>query len=147
MDLLDESQYTWEHYTEDRDDYRVSYWGTVLNIHDDGRLDVLYRWDPGASCHYHRHIAPLTSVVLKGELTLIDFEDNREVGRRVRKVGSYSNKETVEDHIEVGGPEGALVLFCLRPSDGVLTQRLSDDGEVLATITVDDIRARQAAIL
>lgn len=147
MDLLDESQFTWEHYTEDRDDYTVSYWGTILNIHDDNRVDVLYRWDPGACCHYHRHIAPLSSVVLKGELTVIDFEDNKEVGRRVRKAGDYSSKSAVEDHIEQGGPEGALVLFNLFAPEDILTQQLDDDGIPLRNVRVSDLRCRAAALL
>ena len=34
--------------------------------------DMIVKFEPGARCMYHRHIAPATSLVLEGELHIID---------------------------------------------------------------------------
>lgn len=147
MDILQNKELEWDHYTGESLGLPVDYSGTTLGIYGDNRIDVLYRWAPNSYCHFHRHVAPISSVVLEGELRVVDFENGKEVGSRLRKKGDYSHKEAIEDHIEQGGPEGALVMFSLYAPDGVLTQRLSDDGEVMTDITVDMIRQRAGALV
>ena len=147
MDLIEHGHLRWDHYTDDRFDYPIDYWGAVLDIRDDGHVDVLYRWEPNRYCHFHRHVAPISSVVLAGELHVIDYVDGQETGRRVRKVGDWAHKEGVEDHIEMGGPQGALVMFSLFAPDGRLTQQLGPGGEVLNIVTTQALQARHQALL
>jgi hypothetical protein len=148
MDLINNADLDWDHFSDGEQFGKpVDYWGTTLSIRDDGHVDVLYRWEPNASCHFHRHIAPLSSIVLEGELHVIDFENGKELARRVRKAGNYSQSDAVEDHLEVGGPQGALVMFSIYAPDGRLTQQLSEAHEILRTITAGDLRARQAALV
>lgn len=148
MDLLNNDDLVWDHFSGgEQFGSPIDYWGATLSIRDDGHVDVLYRWEPNACCHFHRHIAPLSSIVLEGELHVIDFENGKEVARRVRKAGDYSQKDVVEDHLEVGGPQGALVMFSIYAPDGKLTQQLSEFGDILRTVTAADLRGRQAALL
>jgi hypothetical protein len=89
--------------------------------------------------------------VLEGELTVIDIdlETGKEVGRIVKPVGTWVHKAPGDVHIEVGGPEGALVLFNLYAPDGSLAEGLATDGRVLDHQTMEPIlrsKARRAAI-
>ena len=43
-------------------------------------------------------------------------------------------------HMEQGGPEGALVLFELYAPDGLLTDQLDSKGNILRTLTTEDLR-------
>ncbi|WP_109356278.1 hypothetical protein [Sphingorhabdus sp. EL138] len=147
MDLLTKDEHDWDHYTGESLERTVDYWGAILGIHDDQHVDVLYRWAPKAYCHFHRHLAPISSIVLQGEFHVYDYEDGKEVGHRIRQVGDYSFTNNIEDHIEQGGPDGALVMFSLFAPDGLLTQRLDDSGSVMQSITVDMLKKRQTGIL
>jgi hypothetical protein len=148
VDLLNDQSLEWDHFSGgEQFGHPIDYRGTTLSIRADGHVDVLYRWEPHSACHFHRHIASLSSIVLQGELHVIDFENGRETGRRVRKAGDYSQKDGVEDHLEVGGPDGALVLFSLYAPDGRLTQQLAEDGEVLRTIATADLQVGRAALI
>lgn len=147
MDLLNNSDLVWDHYEGTSLGRKVDYWGAILGVHDDAHVEVLYRWEPNAYCHFHRHISPISSVVLAGDLKVIDIVDGMEVGERWRRAGDYLHKEVIEDHIEQAGPNGALVMFSLYAPDGILTERLADDGSVIHPIRVEDIRARAEALL
>ncbi|MFK7842922.1 MAG: hypothetical protein AB8B54_11720 [Sphingorhabdus sp.] len=147
VNLPQQSEHEWDHYTGQSLGRSVDYWGAILSIHDDTQVDVLYRWAPKTYCHFHRHIAPISSIVLEGELHVYDYVDAKEVGHRVRTVGDYAHKDAIEDYIEQGGPEGALVMFSLFAPDGVLTQRLDDDGSIIQSITVEMLQKRQAGVL
>lgn len=147
MDLLTKDEHDWDHYTGESLGRTVDYWGAILGIHDDHHVDVLYRWAPNAYCHFHRHISPISSIVLQGEFHVYDYEGGKEVGHRIRQVGDYSFTGKIEDHIEQGGPDGALVMFSLFAPDGLLTQRLDDNGSVMQSITLDMLKKRQSGIL
>lgn len=147
MDLLNQDKHTWERYTGTSLGRTVDYSGTILGFHDDAHVDVLYRWAPNAYCHFHRQFAPASSIVLEGEFHVYDYVDGKEVGHRIRQVGDYSHTSGIEDHIEQGGPEGALVIFSLYAPDGVLTQRLDDDGSVMQTVTLDALKTKHTALL
>ena len=152
MNLLKHDDLHWKHFTgEAQFDHPISYWGSVLGAREDGHVDLLYRWDPHSACHLHRHTAAISSLVLEGELTVIDIdlETGKEVGRIVKPVGTWVHKAPGDVHIEVGGPEGALVLFNLYAPDGSLTEGLAMDGRVLDHQTMEPIlrsKARRAAI-
>jgi hypothetical protein len=140
MNLLSNEKLDWVHYTGDeRFDYPIDYWGAVLNMRDDGHVDLLYRWEPHCYCHFHRHVCDTTSTVLEGELHITDFDGGRESDTRVRRAGDYAHKAPGDVHMEKGGPDGALVLFNLHTTDGRLAEQLAPDGSVLRTTTLDDI--------
>ena len=75
MNLFRHDHLRWKHYTGDAQfDHPISYWGAVLDAREDGHVDLLYRWDPDSACHLHRHTAAVSSLVLEGELTVIDID-------------------------------------------------------------------------
>ena len=140
MDLLSNPEIVWSHYQGGEEfDYPIDYAGTLLSAREDGHVDVLYRWAPNSYCHLHRHLCPTTSTVLAGEFHVITYEDGKEVGRKVRSAGDYVHNAAEEVHQEMGGPEGALVLFNLFAPNGKITQALAPDWSVIHTVTVQDI--------
>lgn len=148
MNLLDDSDLRWRHFTGgDEFDYPIDYWAALLHAREDGHVDLLYRWEPDSYCHFHRHTAETTSTVLAGELHVIDIdlETGQEIGRRVRRAGDYAHKAPGDVHMERAGPEGALVLFNLYAPDGVLAESLAQDGTVLGVSTMDRILKRRSS--
>ncbi len=146
INLLQNSDLRWKRFTGGPEfDYPIDYWAALLNAREDGHVDLLYRWEPNAYCHFHRHTAETTSTVLAGELHVIDVDarTGEETGRRIRTAGDYAHKEPGDVHMEMGGPEGALVLFNLYAPDGVLAESLARDGSVLSVSTMDRILKRR----
>lgn len=141
MDLLKNDALKWNQFKDDRFDYPIDYWGALLHMRADGHVDVLYRWEPNCYCHFHRHVAETTSTVLSGELHVIDYEDGKEVGRRVRRAGDYAHKAPGDVHMEMGGPQGALVMFNLYAPDGKLAEQLAPDGSILRVTTLEDMKS------
>ena len=144
MNLLDVDNIQWKHYQEgDAFDYPINYSDAVLNAREDGRLEILVRWEPNCYCHFHRHTAETSSVVLKGELHVTDFdpETGEESGTKVRGVGDYVHKEPGHVHMERGGPEGALVLFNIYApeGEGSLAEALDQEGQVISVSTLSRI--------
>jgi hypothetical protein len=140
MDLLDQDKIQWTHLTGGEGfDYPIAYWCSVVSSRDDGHIDLLFRWEPNAYCHFHRHLVPTTSLVLEGEHHVIDVDRGRETGRKVRHAGSYAHKPAGDVHMEHAGPEGSLVLFNLHAPDGRLFDMLDRDENVLMTVTIDDV--------
>ena len=145
MNLYDNDALRWKHYTgSDKFDYPIDYWSALLSARVDGHVDLLYRWEPNSYCHFHRHSADTTSLVLEGELHVIDVdpETGAELSSRIRKVGDYAHKGPGDVHMERGGPEGALVLFSLYAPDGLLAETLTKDGSVLSQSTTEPILAK-----
>ncbi|MEP2102051.1 MAG: hypothetical protein ABJP02_11135 [Parasphingorhabdus sp.] len=161
MNLLENPALKWIHFTDadKRFAYPIDYHGAVLSVRPDadgagGHIDLLYRWEPNAYCHFHRHVCATTSTVLAGELHVVDyeggpFEIERAGEKRIRAAGDYAAKDPGDVHMEHGGPGGALVLFNLYAPDGRLADFLGPDGETLTTITLEDMTtgriAQQAA--
>ena len=87
------------------------------------------------------HTGYITSTVLSGELHVIDIdlETGNETGRRIRKIGDYATKGPGDVHMEMGGPDGALVLFNLFTPDDQLAETLAKDGSVLSRSTLSQI--------
>ena len=153
MNLINNPHLKWERYTgnpkiaDHSFNWPIDYSGTILDIRDDGHVEVLYRWAPNSYCHFHRHTAQTTSLVLAGELHVTDVVDGKLQPTCVRKTGDWSHRPETEDHMEMGGPDGALVLFHIYAPDGILSQQIDRQGDVLNTITTDDLRHKMAALV
>ena len=144
MNLLNNENLQWRRYTEgDAFDYPIDYSDAVLDVREDGRLEILVKWEPNCYCHFHRHTAETSSLVLEGELlvTDIDIETGKEIGQRVRVAGDFAHKQPGDVHMEQGGANGALVLFNIyAPSeDGKLAESLNKDGSLISTSTIEKI--------
>jgi len=144
MNLLNNENLKWRRYTEgDAFDYPIDYSDAVLDVREDGRLEILVKWEPNCYCHFHRHTAETSSLVLEGELlvTDIDIETGKEIGQRVRIAGDFVHKQPGDVHMEQGGANGALVLFNIyAPSEeGKLVESLEKDGSVTSTSTIEKI--------
>ena len=102
MNLFDNDNLRWKRFTGNHHLITPS----TLNQHswraDDGHVDLLYRWAPNAYCHFHRHTAITTSVVLEGELHVMDIdpETGDETQSKVRKPGDYACKLPGDIHME-----------------------------------------------
>ena len=148
MNLLNNENLKWRHYKDDENfDYPIDYSDAVLDAREDGRLEILVRWAPNSYCHFHRHTAETSSVVLEGELkvTDIDLLTGQEKASRIRKVGDFVHKEPGDIHMERAGPEGAFVLFNIYDpeGDGILAESLSKSGEVLSTSSMKKILSKR----
>jgi quercetin dioxygenase-like cupin family protein len=144
MNLLNNENLKWRRYTEgDAFDYPIDYSDAVLDVREDGRLEILVKWEPNCYCHFHRHTAETSSLVLEGELlvTDIDIETGKEIGQRVRVAGDFAHKQPGDVHMEQGGANGALVLFNIyAPSEeGKLVESLEKDGSLISTSTIEKI--------
>ena len=124
-----------------RFDYPIDYDIAVMG-HDRerGRLDLIIRWAPGAYCHFHRHVASTTTLVLEGEHHVIDVDDEGHEGSTdVRPAGTYRISPGGDQHMEQGGPEGSLVLFSMYEPTGRMFDVLDADRNVIATATIDSL--------
>ena len=147
MNLFENDNLRWKHFTgSDRFDYPIDFYSALLSVRPEGNIELLYWWEPNSYCHFHRHTANTTSIVLKGELQVIDVDlkTGKELGIKIRPVGDFASKEPGDVHMERGGPEGALVFFSLFTEDGSLAETLSQDGRVLSTSSIDPILQRHA---
>ena len=148
MNLLGQTDLKWRRYTEDEDyGYPVDYAAALLSAREDGHIDVLYRWAPNCYCHFHRHAAATTSVVLEGELhvTDVDPDTGEALERRIRRPGDYAYTTPGDQHMECGGPDGALVLFTLYAPEGRLAETLAQDGTTMDVWELEPILARRRA--
>ena len=142
MNIFEDQDLRWKRFTgNERFDYHIDYSAALLRANEDGHVDLLYRWEPNAYCHFHRHTAVTTSTVLSGELHVIDIDPStgKELGRKIRYTGDYASKNPGDVHMECGGPEGALVLFNLYSPNGILAETLASDGKVISVSTLDQI--------
>ena len=140
VDLLDNSKLSWQDYgPDDRFNYPIGYGGALLGHDGQGHIDLVYRWEPGKYCHFHRHLCEVRSTVLQGSLEVVTFEDGVEVSKITREAGSYSHMPEGDVHMERGGPEGALVLFNLYAPGGLLAESLATDGTITGESTLDQI--------
>ena len=149
MNLLNNKNLKWKHYNEgDKFDYPIKYSESILDAREDGRLEILVKWEPNCYCHFHRHTAESSSLVLEGELhvTDIDIKTGKEIGKRLRAVGDFAHKEPGDVHMEQGGANGALVLFNIYApeGDGKLAESLKKDGSVVSASTMARILRKRS---
>lgn len=110
---------------------------SILHFDEKSKIvDVLFKFEPHNQIVLHRHKALNYTFVVQGEHLL--FEPNGEL-KETRDVGSYtSSPASDEAHRECGGDEGAVVLFSIRGSDGVLYEVLDDEQNLIATLSLQD---------
>ena len=145
--LFKQDELNWKHYSGGENfDYHIDYSDAVLDAREDGRLEILVKWEANSYCHLHKHTAETSSVVLKGELHVSDFdvETGKETNKRIRNVGDFVYKEAGDIHMEKGGPEGALVLFMIYdPSgQGNLAESITKSGKVISSSNIKNILKR-----
>lgn len=146
MQLFDDAEINWIHLVGDENfDYPIDYSAAVLDVREDGHIDMLFRWEPNQYCHFHRHLVPTTTTVLRGEHHLVDMDKGVEGEHRVRLAGDYSHRPPGEVHMEYAGPEGSLLLFNMYAPDGRLFEILDRDENVLALVTIEDFQSGNLA--
>ena len=118
----------------------INYAGALLGSYDDGTIDILYRWEPNAFCHFHRHLCETTSLVISGELHVVTYDGDDVMNTLVRSAGDYARSVEPHVHREFAGPDGALVLFHLKTKDGRLIEQLNGDGSVARVITQEQLQ-------
>ena len=120
-------------------DYPIDYWIAVLggNVAE-GRVEFLVKWEPDAYCHFHRHIGSSTTLVIEGEHHLVETTATETV-HKVRRAGHFARSQGGDVHMECGGAQGTVVLFCMQSDDGRLFDVLDVNDKVLVTTTVEDM--------
>lgn len=141
---FDTDHIEWTHIpADDQLDYPVDYHMAILGSDPErGSLDLIVKWEPNSYCHFHRHIAATTILVLQGEQHIAEIDENgKEVGRKVRKAGDYARSSGGEAHMEWGGPEGAIVFFALQAQekDGPIFEMLDREMNVLSSANVAEM--------
>ena len=111
-------------------------------------VDMLMKFDPDAKCVPHRHVGPTRTLVIEGEHIL--FEPDDAMAAVSRKIaGQLGTNDGDEQHIEGGGPNGAVILLTMTAVDGVVYEIFNDSLTLDRTITLDDfergLRKQEAA--
>jgi hypothetical protein len=100
--------------------------------------DMLVKFEPGARCLYHRHVAPATSLVLEGELHIFDKTSTGETLRVVKPAGTYTSGVEDDVHVEGGGENGVIVYFSMRGSSDHIYDLLDMNLSLKRAITIHD---------
>jgi hypothetical protein len=131
----------WMHLTGGPEfDYPIDYELAVLGSQPEvGSLDLLVKFAPNSYCHFHRHVAATTTLVLEGEQHIYETSEDGETIHKVRKAGAYARSAGGDVHRECGGPEGAVVFFGMQSPTGRLFDLLDEAGNILVTSTVEDM--------
>lgn len=133
----------WIHLTGDGEiDYPVDYRIAVLGSQPEiGCLDMLIDFAPNSYCHFHRHVAATTTLILEGEQHIHETGPDGEKLHKIRKAGDYARSSGGDVHMECGGPEGALVFFGFQTPNGKLFELLDKDENIIATTTIEELLA------
>jgi hypothetical protein len=138
---FDSDHIEWTHIQDPEAGYPCDYKMAVLGADPKtGRLDLIVKWPPNSYCHFHRHVADTTILVLEGEQHIIEIaEDGTEGEHKVRPAGTYASSPGGDAHMEHGGPEGATVFFAMQSTDGKLFEMLDREMNLLDTTTVEQM--------
>ena len=145
---FDDSQVDWTHIEGGPEfDYPIDYWMAVLGYQEDnGTLDLLVKWPPNSYCHFHKHVAATSTLVLLGEDHVVDVDARgNETNHSVRPAGTYRHSPGGDLHMEYGGPEGAIVFFALQDPEGRLFDLLDAERNVIGTTTIAEF-VKQAEV-
>lgn len=113
-------------------------WYKLLHVDVPSRTaDMIVKFEPGARCLYHRHSATTISLVLEGELRVMEQTPKGEVVK-VKKAGDFSAGAKGEIHVEGGGDEGVVVYFSMRGDTDQIYDLLNPDLSLRKAITVQD---------
>lgn len=136
---FDTSQLEWIQYDgSPAFDYPIDYRVAVLGYDEAiGRMDLVVQWAPDSYCHFHRHMAATSTLVLEGEHHVIDVDENGVEGDvDVRPAGTYRISSGGDLHMERGGPEGCTVLFAMQHDEGRMFDVVDRDLNLLAATTI-----------
>ena len=138
---FDTSHIEWTHLEGGPDfDYPIDYEIAVLGSQPDiGSLDLLVKFAPNSYCHFHRHCAATTTLVLEGEQHIYELGEDGETIHKVRTAGTYAHSAGGDVHMEQGGPQGALVFFAMQAPDGKVFDLLDAERTVLAESTIEEM--------
>lgn len=138
---FDSNHIDWTHVVDDEVGYHCDYKTAVLGADPStGRLDLIVKWAPNSYCHFHRHVADTTILVLEGEQHITEFAaDGTEGAKKIRPAGTYASSPGGDAHMERGGPDGALIFFALQAADGKLFEMLDRDMNLLTTSSVQEM--------
>lgn len=100
--------------------------------------DMIVKFEPGARCMYHRHVAPATSLVLEGELHIIDQTDSGEKLRTIKPAGTFTSGVADDMHVEGGGENGVIVYFSMRGDSDRIYDLLDAKLALKRAITIHD---------
>lgn len=129
---FDTSDVDWKEFIPGSVDFRI------LDVNVAARtVDLLAKFAPGKQCFYHRHVAHTISLVLEGELHIIEKSVQGDV-HKVKPAGSFSSGAVDEVHIEGGGAEGALVYFSMRGDSDRIYDMLNEELTLVQAITIQD---------
>lgn len=128
-------------------DYAVDYKIAVLGCRpEQGSLDLIIEFAPNSHCHFHRHVAATTTLVLEGEQHVFETTDAGEKLHKIRRAGDYASSPGGDVHMERGGPEGALVFFAFQTPNGHLFDLLDTDHNIIGKTTIEELAAGQLAV-
>jgi len=141
---FDTSRIAWAHMKGGPEfDYPIDYKIAVLGCQPEhGALDLIVEFAPNSFCHFHRHLAATTTLVLGGEQHLIETSPSGESIHKVRPAGTYAHSPGGDVHMERGGPQGALVFFAMRSRDGAaggVFDMLDTSRRILASSTIEEM--------
>jgi hypothetical protein len=110
---------------------------SILNIDKANKtVDVIFKFEAHNPIVLHRHCALNHLFVIHGEHRL--YYANGEL-KAVRAVGSYTiSQPDPVPHRECGGDEGAIVLFSIRGTEGVMYEILDDEENSIAALGMQD---------
>lgn len=129
---FDTSDVEWKEFIPGSVDFRI------LDVNVAERtVDLLAKFAPGKQCFYHRHVAQTISLVLEGELHIIEKTATGDI-LKVKPAGTFSSGAVDEIHIEGGGPEGVIVYFSMRGSSDRIYDVLNEDLALVQAITIQD---------
>ncbi|MCL7422018.1 MAG: regulator [Methylobacter sp.] len=110
---------------------------SILNIDKANKIiDVIFRFEPHNPIVLHRHCALNHTFVIHGEHRL--HNANGEL-KAARAVGSYTvSPPEPMPHRECGGDEGAVVLFSIRGTEGVMYEIFDEEENIIGTLGMQD---------
>lgn len=100
--------------------------------------DMIVKFEPGARCMFHRHVAPATSLVLEGELRIVDQTETGEKLRTIKPAGTFTSGVEDDMHVEGGGENGVIVYFSMRGSSDRIYDLLDEKLNLKRAITIHD---------
>jgi hypothetical protein len=139
MARLESNHLDWQRLTgTPRFDYPIDYSVAITRVDSAaGLIEFVAKWASNAYCHFHRHLGRTATWNLQGEHHIVETTPLQTL-YKIRRPGFQGQTPPGELHMEYGGADGSTVLFLCEADDGKLFDIVANDGQVLATATVDD---------
>ena len=130
---FDTTNVEWKNFVTDGCYYRI------LDVNVPARTaDMLVKFEPGARCLNHRHVARTMSFVLEGDLHVIERTPDDNTRESIKPAGTFSADATNEVHIEGGGDQGVVVYFSMRGDSDRIYDFVDENFELKRAITIQD---------